>query len=470
MYLLGFVVLNLLLKSLYLNSNEIAGDEPFSIRVALMPVPDILSFLSVYNNPPLFELLLSVLVKTFGVTLPWVRLLSLISSSLTVVYIYLIGSRFFSKQIAITASLLFTFATFQVSFSHEARVYALFNLLCCASVYYFLIVKDKNKLGREHLFFGLVCLLLIYSHYFGCVLLFIEFLWLLLVLRKQARVLIRIVGIWVACLLLYAPQLYLIWGRFGNNLTKHWVEQPALGDLYINLMKMLNAPVTTVGCCLLFAAASVLWFKKRGPLSLQSNTLFVVFWFVCGYGGLFLVSYFVPVFLDRYLIFVSGALYLLIPLCIAFLCKASIARFVHPAFVLLFVFSLNLNPSNGRNWSKTIEQIRETKTTKTAVVIIPDWIQNNFSYHYNISYFTDYHNTSALLAISNCFAINSTAELNNKMISRFDSIIFIDGGSQFVDPDRLVLTQLQNSFHITQTTDSINGLTIYYLSKTTDEN
>lgn len=469
LYVFGLVGLNLLLKSLYLNANEIAGDEPFSIMVAQMPVSDILSYLSACNNPPLFELLLSVVVKTADITLPWVRLISLLASSLTVVFVYLIGQRF-SHTVAIVASLLFTFATFQFSYAHEARTYALFNLFSCASVFYFLLIKDKTRLHWSHLLFGLSCLLLIYSHYFGCVLLFIEFFWLVLFRRKQPKTMLLIVSIFGACTLLFTPQLYLLWNRLGTNLTEHWVERPSISALYINLMKMLNMPVTTVVCCLFFLAATFLFLKKIKLANLSSERLFMPFWFVSGYGGLFVVSFFVPVFLDRYLIFVSASLYLLIPLCIEFVFNQKVARFIHIGIVLLFLFSLNINPSNGRNWSPTIEAIKQTKGPNTCVLIIPSWIQNNFSYHYNIAYFKDYQNTRTLLAASNCFTITSPADIDTYRVNLYDTVIVFDGGSQFVDPQQLILTRLTSSFQLIKTENEIKGLTIHYLKSIDNEN
>jgi mannosyltransferase len=469
LYIFALVGLNLLLKSFYLNANEIAGDEPFSIRVAQMPITDILSYLSIGNNPPLFELLLSVVVKTAGITLPWVRLISLLASSLTVVYIYLIGLRF-SQRAALVSSLLFTFATFQFSFAHEARTYALFNLLSCASVFYFFLIKDKTRLHWSHFLFGVSCLLLIYSHYFGCVLLLIEFCWLVLFRRNQPQTMLLIVGVFVVCFVLFSPQLYFLYSRLGNNLSEQWLERPPLSALYINMMKMLNAPVTTVVCCILFLAATVLLLKKIKRVDLSSERLFILFWFVLGYGGLFLVSFFIPVFLDRYLVFLSAPLYLLIPLCIAFVFNQKTARFVHIGIVLLFVFSVNINPSNGRNWSPTIETIKQTKGPHTCVLIIPDWIQNNFSYHYDIAYFKDYQNTTSLLATSNCFAVNNLADIEKYRVNRFDTVIVFDGGSQFVDPQQRILSHLTSSFQILKTESQIKGLTIFYLKRIDNEN
>src|SRR6478609_7873813 len=96
-YLLGFTLLALVLRLLYISQYEVALDEPFIIGVAQLPLTEIPTYLSVYNNPPLFELLLHGMVKWFGIGTPWVRLISAVASALTVVFVYLIGSRFFNR-------------------------------------------------------------------------------------------------------------------------------------------------------------------------------------------------------------------------------------------------------------------------------------------------------------------------------------------------------------------------------------
>ena len=276
-YILVFVLLNLSLKLLYVSYAEIAIDEPFSIMVAQMPIAQILSFLGDGNNPPLFEILLHPMVVFFGIDVPWVRLTSVLFSSITVIYIYLIGSRFVNSRVAIGAALMFSFATFQIYFAYEARVYALFNLLATASVYYFLLFIKTPTLKTAGAL--VLCnVLLLYSHYLGAVLLFIEACWFVAVNLKKTK---RILHFGFMCLLtivLLLPQILMLFHRFLTGSFEHWLKAPSIADLYYNILKMLNAPLVAVVCLVIFLAAIIkVWLsRKQSIFSFASPTVFIL--------------------------------------------------------------------------------------------------------------------------------------------------------------------------------------------------
>lgn len=464
-YILIFVALNAILKSLYINYAEISLDEPFSIMVALMPLTDIPAFLSQYNNPPLFEFILHPVVTLFGPLTPAVRVPSFVFTCITVVFVYLIGTRFFSRKTGVFASLFFTFSTFHTYFSHEAGSYALFNLLTCISVFLFLCIKDKERFSYHHILLAIFNVSLAYAHYFGFAIWLLELSWLFVFRWRNSKIGFKVVIVFVASAVLYIPQVLVVLSSITSNTETYTNQTPSIDNLYYNLMKMLNAPVTTVMVLAILAAALIKLVVNRKTVVINENKSFVIHWFVTAYFGLFILSLFIPVFLDRYLIFVSVALYLCLAISIDYVWGDELSWPVQGIFVLLFVFSTNLKPDHERRWKGLVETVAASKTNKTSVFILPSKIAINYAYHYNLSYFTDYINTTSHLQQEGYYPVNRLTELASIPTDSLDQVILVDGDSQFVDKTHPVYKSLKQRFPEVSINRSFVGADVYIFHK-----
>lgn len=469
-YLLIFVLLNAILKSLYISHAEVALDEPFNVLVAQMSPHNIPAFLNQYHEPPLYQLLLHPFVHLFGPVLPWIRVPSLLFATLTVVFVYLIGTRFFSRKAGVFASLFYTFATFQLFFAHEAGVYALFNLLACISVFLFLTAKDKERIHYSHVLLVVVNALLVYAHYLGFVVWATELTWLVVFRYTYFKSLLLSILTFVASAILFLPQLNNFIARLATVSGSNGIQKPSADDLYYNLMKMLNAPLVAVFVIVLFLAASVKLFVNRNTLKVDENTVFVLHWFVTAYFALFLVSFFVPMFRDRSLLFISGAVYISIAISIDYLLGEEKSWPALGIFVLLFVLSVNLRPDHKTRWKGLVENIAANKRNKTAVFIIPERAAITFSYHYNSGYFKDYNNITSRLQHDGYYTINTISEFSSAPIDSFDRIIIIDGEGHFADKTQSVYKTLKLHFPKTNTNKPFTGVGVYTFNKDANEN
>ena len=156
------------------------------------------------NNPPLFFILLHLWIKVFGISAFSVRFMPMIFSTLTVLMIYLTGKRFYSIRIGMVAALIFTFSNYHLLFAHEARVYSLFALLTAFSMYFYFQLIIRRDL-RTIILLTIINLLLLYSHFFGFYILFIQLTSCLLIKELRSRVLKDYLIMLVIVIVLYIP-------------------------------------------------------------------------------------------------------------------------------------------------------------------------------------------------------------------------------------------------------------------------
>lgn len=165
-FVVFLVLLNAILKIIYLDSTNINGDEPFSIYHAHLNIKTIILELSKGNNPPLFEILLHYWIRLFGISPFATRFLPYLSSTFIVIFIFKIGMKHINIHTAVIASLFFTFSHYNLFFSQETRVYSLLGFLTAISFYLFFEL-NKNPNNSNKAWLGIINTLLIYSHFFG---------------------------------------------------------------------------------------------------------------------------------------------------------------------------------------------------------------------------------------------------------------------------------------------------------------
>jgi len=443
-YTLSFLfILNILLKIVFLDSQSIANDEPFSIYIAQLDVPYIIHHLSLGNNPPLWEIILHYWIKSFGISAFSVRFLPMIFSSLTVIFIYKIGKEFFNNRIAWVSALLFTFSDYQIYFSHEARVYALFALLTSISMYAFLklYVKVKNK------YFAILVLsnaFLIYSHFFGFFVIGIQLFIILFQFSKSNKFFKSVIISQIIVFCLYLPYFPTFIERLLCSNQGNWVKPPnGITEIYNMLWKFSNTPVTTV----IFISIIIISSVKFIIIRPKNNSFFcvtIILWFWLPFIGIFAISYLIPMFLDRYLIFLSIAYYIFLSLCIDYILEKKYLK-VLLAVVSVFGMAYTCVPNvdNKRNIKEAITQLRYLKDHKksTIIYVYPALFSFNFEYYWDINCFKDYNNNDIEINIKQCLAaddiylISSPNEIDTSITNKANKVVIFDalGENPYID-------------------------------------
>ena len=464
------VIINFLVKGLFLANNSLGGDEPFSVYHAQMDIISIIQLLSAGNNPPLYEILLHFWIKIFGISEFSVRFPSLLFSCISLWFIYKIGHSYLNKRIALYASLQFIFSKYHIVFAHEAIVYSFLGMLTIISMYYFMgIVYDYHKNAQQEvneklkkrttthfILLTLVNTLIIYSHYIGFFVVWTQVIFLLgnknLLSKHWKKILLSL----SLMLILYIPNILVIWLRFIEFSKGTWVRPPeGFESIYNMLWSFSNIPAVTV-CVITLVSVSLLKFIVRYKKEQKKPLyVFVIFWFAFIFLGMFSISYWIPMFLDWYVMPAAIAFPLLLGICMDYVIKKPKYNYIIPVILcLLFIMSAKPNITNKRNVRECVEKIKEIKQTNTLVIISPSTFMLNFSYYYNITFFKNYHSQKIYSRIhqalisENIYAINDIKEIDLKP---WHHIAYVDAAADFSSPNNNIKKELDAHYHLKNT-------------------
>ena len=472
---IGLVVGNIIIKLVFLTSQPISHDEPFTIYHAQFDLFYLIDYLKNYNNPPLFEILLHFWIKQFGISELSVRILPMLFSSFSVLFIYKIGKTFFDDKTAIVSSLLFTFSILQIWYAHDCRVYSLFLLLTLISFYlFFSLLKDGTLSTWKLVGFILSNVLLLYSHYFGAFVWLLEGLIVVLCFIRNKTILVTFIKVCIIGLVMFLPHVFVLYQRFSESAQRGtWLEIPSgLESLYNMIWSFTNAPVVAV-MSIVILAACLIKFSMSSKKRIQNPFIkYVILWFLFPFFFMFFVSYKVPMFLDRYLIFITPALYLLLAVGLSFLFEKK-KLYYSASFILVgaFLFSSTLNPDKKRLVRDIVDYIKFNKTSRTIVLgCSPEFI-TNFTYYYNPSYFqginqdSEYGMLEEQLKNENIYFIHRLDSNLINSINEFDKIIYIDAAADFSSPDNNIKNDLLSLYKIDNEQFYYEIFNIYSFSK-----
>ena len=168
-------------------------DELYSVATAIPgnSFQDILdgSFRSVH--PPLFHSMLWGWFKLFGFSELSGRAFPALFGTLCVPVIYLLGKDLFNVETGIYAAAFAAFNIFLIQYSQEVRPYSLLLLLSLMSLLFYVRTLKTGK--RMNLVsFILATTALLYTHYYGFLILAVEFFFLGIYLLTNQKIAVRL--------------------------------------------------------------------------------------------------------------------------------------------------------------------------------------------------------------------------------------------------------------------------------------
>lgn len=371
--LAALLLLNLVLKCSWLGVNGLFNDEPFTVYWSQQPWSTLWPMLATENNPPLYFMLVKAWSAFTPFTAEWLRVPSAMFSALVVWPLFLLTHALAGRRAAMVSTLLFTFANYHYGFAHEVRAYALFTLLCTTSVW--LLVRGR-AVGARHtvLFLGAVNLLLVYTHFFGWLVVGIQFL--LVHLLRELHTVRR--SFWLAMVVVamgYLPYAATFLHRLGQSVGQGtWLEAPTTEEVYNMLWRWSNQPVLVV----LFLAV-VLWACAKDrlrPLGLRAGLL----WALVPLLGMFAISFAVPMFLDRYLVFAAPGFALLVGVAVdTVVPPGRVGRWLSCIPVLGMLATFAPWKAARNQPQRVVAQVEAWRAGACRLEVRPSWYQLNYA-------------------------------------------------------------------------------------------
>jgi len=340
-------------------------------------------------------------------------------------------------------------------------------LLTCISMYFFMALVRNPKSKKIFWFLILANVLIIYSHFFGFFVILVQLLscFFFSDVRKIRR---NYLVAQIITLAFYLPYITVLFGRFMASAGGTWVPTPVISDLYTMIWRFSNAPVVTV----LFIVTLVVglinyYFKRQRSTEPSSSFLRVLLvWFFFPYLFMFAISFIIPMFLDRYLVFVSIAFYLLVAESIVLACSRKILFYALSLVALgSMLITFNPNVDNLRHMREVVTKVKRLKHDEIPVFICPQWLDLGFTYYYNRDFFMDYKNITAHLNKDQIFPVNNADKISSVITAKTTNVILFEEWAEIADKENTILKLLSEKFATHREFKVPESYTIYYFSR-----
>ena len=311
-------------------------DEAFSYLMARLPIHKLLWFTAQDANPPLYYLVLKVWMSVFGFSEVALRSLSFIFFWATIYVAFLIMKEVFkiSTKKSLFYLLLFIINPFLHYYAFEARMYSMMAFI--ATLLFYSLMKKKYRL------YTYVALAALFTHYFLIFVIASQTLFFFFTSHKTERIVFfqsLFKGIlwyvpWIIILVLAKPPIS----------QSFWLSSPSWSDIVLLPAIILTGyekdawivirylPIISLGISV------ILFFGYKHTITHQKrlHLLLLVGWSLGIPLGIFILSFFKPLFLPRYFIFSSVGITLLLVVCFEGI-KNKYIRYFSISILMLFL-------------------------------------------------------------------------------------------------------------------------------------
>ena len=179
----------------------------------------------------------------------------------------------------------------------------------------------------------------------------------------------------------------------------------------------------------------------------------------------FAVSFYIPIWVDRYLIFILPSFYITLSMCIDFLFKRKYYYIAAMTVLSLMFYSFNPATTDHNDVDKMIHYVKKIADEESIIIINPKHFELTFSYHFDQDVFIDYPVFSQSLKSMGVYSIYAVPDLNEVKKHPHDHIIYINVNSNFLHPNNGVFEKLKDTHKLITEKTFKRGLHVVEFAK-----
>jgi len=187
--------------------------------------------------------------------------------------------------------------------------------------------------------------------------------------------------------------------QFFNSSQGTWVLPPSRFEYVHQLYWFFNTKKILFFLLLAVAVGLTYTIYTKRKIPAWRQLVVISLWWFVPYTIMFLVSFKVPMFINRYILFNTIGLYLFAAILINYLFRERVAVIVGCALLGMLFLKLQINSKDFyyREVKNSVLAVKQHKTDSTKVLLYPYWTDLGFMYYYDRSIFEDYANFDSLL-------------------------------------------------------------------------
>jgi len=256
-----------------------------------------------------FTIILKFFFKIFGYDPDLSRLVSILFGILTFPLLLILNKKIKNNNSTILLLLLFTLNSYLISYDHELRSYSFVVFIFTLNLIFFINLHKKNRLF-DYVIFSLVNLIGLINHSFFAIIIFSEFIFLLLSYNNKNIIIRFLISQIIVTIFFYLISIKSILNQI--QIDQYWIQKVNLKFL-IDYYFSIFFSSKLLGIIYLTTFFSVVFFNFKEFF--KKNSLFNLLLIIIIFSYLIPLLYQfikIPILTDRYIIFIVIPILLII--------------------------------------------------------------------------------------------------------------------------------------------------------------